>query len=455
MAFILIRLLMLALVLSVAAMFGQLFAGNVGAVAGAILASMFVYGAHALSGLKIIRWLDDFKPENLPMVSGWWDELAAKLYRYLRLHQRQQSALSNALVSFRTAAQALPDGVITLDQQGHITWCNDTAQDHLSLKLGSDIGQLLTNLVRNPDFAKYLKSQSWEHPLVMRSPRSSNKILSVQIVSYGDNQMLVLSRDVTQVEKLERMRRDFIANVSHELKTPLTVLSGFLETFRDLPLNETQKAEYLNLMVNQASRMQNLVEDLLTLSALESGPMAGDGGDEVDLSDCARRAVSEARQLSAGKHKVHASIDDGLKLIGHGAEVFSAFLNIATNAVRYTPDGGDIYVQLKRTENDIGRACAAFEVRDTGIGISQEHIPRLTERFYRVDRSRSRESGGTGLGLAIVKHVVQRHDGELDIQSRPNAGSTFSITLPLMKTVEPKGPKASQNSVGQAVSPLH
>ncbi|HEX4917861.1 MAG TPA: phosphate regulon sensor histidine kinase PhoR [Limnobacter sp.] len=429
----------MGLLLGLAAIVGQMVAGHKGAVGGAILASLVVYGMHARSGLKIIEWLDDFKVENVPNVSGWWDDLAAKLFRYLRLHQRQQQALSNALVSFRTAAQALPDGVVTLDPQGHITWCNDTAQDHLSLKLGSDIGQPVINLVRNPSFSKYLKGESWEHPLIMRSPRSSNKILSVQLVGYGERQMLVLTRDVTQVEKLERMRRDFIANVSHELKTPLTVLSGFLETFRDLPLSAEQQKEYLNLMHTQASRMQNLVEDLLALSALESAPNAADNGDVVDLSNAAKRTLDDATQLSAGKHQIAADIEEGVLSLGNAAEIFSAFSNIATNAVRYTPEGGRIDISLRKTENDIGRPCAAFVVKDTGIGVSPEHIPRLTERFYRVDRSRSRESGGTGLGLAIVKHVVQRHDGELDIQSRPNAGSTFTILLPLLKPgMQPK-----------------
>lgn len=433
MAFILFRLFVLALVLGAAAIAGQMIAGPKGAVAGSILASLIVYALHVRSGLKIIDWLDDFKVENVPNVSGWWDDLAAKLFRYLRLHQRQQQALTNALVSFRTAAQALPDGVVTLDSEGHISWCNDTAQDHLGLRLGSDIGQPLINLVRNPSFSQYIRSRQWELPLVMTAPRSRSKVLSVQLVSYGDQQMLVLSRDVTQVEKLERMRRDFIANVSHELKTPLTVLSGFLETFRDLPLSKEQQAEYLNLMYTQANRMQNLVEDLLALSALESSPSAGEGGELVDLSGIAQKTGDEAQQLSGGKHDIRVEVETGLFAMGNTAEIFSAFSNIVTNAVRYTPERGTISIALRKTENEIGKPCAAFLVQDTGIGISAEHIPRLTERFYRVDRSRSRESGGTGLGLAIVKHVVQRHDGELDIQSRPNAGSTFTILMPLAK----------------------
>jgi two-component system phosphate regulon sensor histidine kinase PhoR len=433
MLFIIFRLIALALLLCAAAILGQMLGGPKAAVAGSIAASLFVYALHVRSGLKIINWLDDFKVENVPMVSGWWDDLAAKLFRYLRLHQRQQQALSNALVSFRTAAQALPDGVITLDAEGHISWCNDNAQNHMGLKLSSDIGQPLINLVRNPNFSKYLRSGSWEQPLIMTAPRSRSKILSVQLVSYGDQQMLVLSRDVTQVEKLERMRRDFIANVSHELKTPLTVLSGFLETFRDLPLSKEQQAEYLNLMYTQANRMQNLVEDLLTLSALESAPNTGEGDELVDLTSIAQKVGNEAKQLSLGKHEISVEIQPELTTFGNTTEIFSAFSNIVTNAIRYTPENGKISISLHKNENQIGQPCAAFAVQDTGIGVSAEHIPRLTERFYRVDRSRSRDSGGTGLGLAIVKHVVQRHAGELDIQSRPNSGSTFTILIPLAK----------------------
>lgn len=427
------RTILFGLVLGTAAIAGQMVAGTKGAITGAIGMAMFVYAYRSYAGMKIMNWLDDFTLDNVPSVSGWWDDLAAKLFRYLRLHQRQQQALANALLSFRTAAQALPDGVVTLDAHGHITWCNDTAQSHLGLKLGTDIGQPLINLVRNPNFNKYMSSREWDQPMTMSAPRSRSKILSMQLVSYGDQQVLVLSRDVTKIEKLERMRRDFIANVSHELKTPLTVLSGFLETIRDLPLNPEQQKDYLELMHTQANRMQNLVEDLLALSALESAPLPGELNEKIDLSATARRTAEDALQLSGGKHRIETDIQDGL--IGHGnnAEVFSAFSNIVTNAVRYTPEHGLIHISLKKAKNEQGDACAALVVKDTGIGISAEHIPRLTERFYRVDRSRSRESGGTGLGLAIVKHVVQRHDGELDIQSRPNAGSTFTILLPLAK----------------------
>lgn len=425
------RLFLLALGMLLAATIGDWISGYWGAIFGAIGFSLFVYSLHVRSGMKVIDWLDDFKPENVPMVSGWWDELAAKLFKSLKLQLRQQKALSNALGSFRTAAQALPDGVVNLDSNGNIIWCNETAQRFLGLKLSTDIGYPLGNLVRSPEFSKYLSGGQWEHPLKMRSPRSNGKILSVQAVRYGDQQMLVLVRDITALERLESMRRDFIANVSHELKTPLTVLTGFLETFRDMPLNEQQKTEYLQLMHGQASRMESLVEDLLILSALESGRNKNDE-EPVRLQAIAQQAMKDAEQLSNGKHVIVASFaKEALLADGSEQELQSAFSNIVTNAVRYTPEGGNITLSLSKGDDDMGRPVARFSVKDSGIGISPEHIPRLTERFYRVDRSRSRESGGTGLGLAIVKHVLSRHDGELLVDSTLNVGSTFTIQIPL------------------------
>lgn len=428
---IVFRLFLLALGMLLAAMIGDWISGYWGAIFGAIGFSLFVYSLHVRSGLKVIDWLDDFKPENVPMVSGWWDELAAKLFKSLKLQIRQQKALSNALGSFRTAAQALPDGVVNLDSTGNIIWCNETAQRFLGLKLSTDLGYPLSNLVRSPEFSKYLQSEQWEHPLKIKSPRNNGKILSIQAVRYGDQQMLVLVRDITALERVESIRRDFIANVSHELKTPLTVLTGFLETFRDMPLSSDQKEEYLQLMYGQAIRMESLVEDLLILSALESGRNKNDE-DPVDLKAIAQNAVRDGEQLSTGKHIiVYNFTNENLFTNGSEQELQSAFTNIVTNAVRYTPEGGHIKITLTTTEDDLGRQVAQFSVKDSGIGIAPEHIPRLTERFYRVDRSRSRESGGTGLGLAIVKHVLSRHHGELIIDSTLNVGSTFTIQVPL------------------------
>lgn len=425
------RLVLLGLLLFTVANLAGWLLNEAAEVPVVIAIVLVIFGLHARSGLAITRWLADFRLENVPMVSGWWGDLASKLFRTLKLHNRQQQALSNALLSFRSAAQALPDGVVNLDASGTIIWCNDTAQRHLNLKLSTDVGHRLINLVRTPDFAKYLANETWDDPITMYSPRMNGTILSVQAVSYGEKQVLVLTRDVTQLEKLESMRRDFIANVSHELKTPLTVLSGFLETMRDLPLSEQQKSDYLELMYNQAGRMQNLVEDLLVLSSLESGSPS-DIAEEVNLSALTQRIHQQSESLSAGNHQVILTHNEpDIWISGAELEIESALTNIATNAVRYTPDGGKVKIALELVLGANNQPFVEFSVQDNGIGIAPEHIPRLTERFYRVDRSRSRESGGTGLGLAIVKHVVSRHQGDLYIDSVPGQGSRFAIRLPL------------------------
>lgn len=428
---ILARLFLLGVLLFAVASVAGWLISEAAKVPAVILVTLIIFGLHARSGLLITRWLNDFKLENVPMVSGWWGDLASRLFRTLKLHNRQQQALSNALLSFRTAAQALPDGVVNLDSTGTIIWFNETAQLHLNLKSGTDIGHRLINLVRSPDFGKYLASEDWNEPLTMYSPKLNGTILAVQAVSYGEKQLLVLTRDITQLEKLESMRRDFIANVSHELKTPLTVLSGFLETMRDLPLSDQQKSDYLSLMHEQATRMQNLVEDLLVLSSLESGSPS-EIGETVCLSDLVTKIHKQASSLSGGEHDIRiTSLEPNIFVTGAELEIESALTNIATNAVRYTPAGGKIDLSLTLQPDAAGNQVIEFAVKDNGIGIAPEHIPRLTERFYRVDRSRSRESGGTGLGLAIVKHVVSRHQGELNIDSVPGKGSRFAIQLPI------------------------
>ena len=390
-------------------------------MAGALIVLAYQY----ISAHKMTRWVDDLRLDNMPTLWGWWEDLGADIYRYLRLNSRQQHSLSNALVSFQTAAQALPDGVVTLDRALHIQWCNETAQEHMGIRLSADSGQPIINLVRFPEFSSYLSQTDGDKPLVMRSPRNNNHILSVQFVRYGDQQLLLMTRDITQLEKLERMRRDFVANVSHELKTPLTVLSGFLETMQTIELPKEQQNSYLTLMFDQAIRMQRLVEDLLTLSSLESGAQQP-VDDRIDLSKLMHRLELDAKSLSDGRHHIHFEYPSHVLIHGAETEVSSAFSNLVSNAIRYTPEQGEIHVQWHQDSSGNGY----FEVRDSGIGIEPQHIPRLTERFYRVDRSRSRDSGGTGLGLAIVKHVLTRHGGRLDIKSELGKGSRFIAVLP-------------------------
>jgi len=381
---------------------------------------------------RVTRWTLDLKRPP-PASAGSWDDALARIYQHLRQQERQLAELEGNVHGFFAAAQALPDGLVTLDHEFHIDWCNRVARQHLGLRFPADRGQNLLNLVRAPSFVEYARQPEWPAPLLMRSPGGGERMLLAQLITYGGNQRMLLTRDVTQLEKLETTRRDFVANVSHELRTPLTVLAGFLETLRDMPpdaLSEDQRAHYLKLMHDQAQRMQAIVADLLTLSTLESSPSADPR--PVGMLGLIETALGQARALSAGRHAFASEVDAGLDILGAATEIASALSNLIVNAVRYTPDGGRISVSWRRTPD--GGAC--FAVRDTGIGIAPHHLPRLTERFYRVDRSRSRESGGTGLGLAITKHIAMRHEAELTIDSELGQGSTFSLIFPESRIAE-------------------
>ena len=390
-----------------------------------VLALRFLRDALHLATLS--NWSRAVRGTALPRASGAWEELFAQLYRRSRATQREHALLSEALARFRGAAQALPEGVVTLNAQNQIIWCNAQAEDQLSLRLSKDAGHNVANLVRAPDFLAYLSRKEWERPVTLRTRQAAlgaERVLSLQLVAYGDEQKLLLSRDITRFERLETMRRDFVANVSHELRTPLTVLAGFLETIREMRLPQKQQQHYLTLMSEQAERMQRLVADLLTLSALEANSAPAD--EKIAVAPMFARIEETARQLSAGRHELIFQIDEGCSITGSELELTSAFTNLVTNAIRYTADGGEVTVRWSVADNGDGN----LSVADTGIGIRAVHLPRLTERFYRVDRGRSRESGGTGLGLAIVKHVLTRHQGTLEIESEVGVGSVFTAVLP-------------------------
>ncbi len=376
----------------------------------------------------LARWLAQPVPGEVPEGHGTWDSVLTALHRYERDGHRREQLLADALVRFRSAAQALPDGVLILDAQDHIEWFNDTAAGLLSLDGHTDLGQAITNLIRAPAFVDYLARGEHGDSSAARVPIGSGSVLSLQIIPYGESQKLLLARDVTQAERLEIMRRDFVANVSHELRTPLTVLVGFLETVRELKLDPQRTRDYLGMMQEQASRMHRIIEDLLTLSVLESAPPLT--GDRVRVKPLLERVRSDAEALSGGRHTISLQGVPAMDILGSEAELASALGNLVTNAVRYTPQGGEVRILWRD-----GADGASFSVEDTGIGIAPEHIPRLTERFYRVDGSRSRETGGTGLGLAIVKHAIARHQASLDVDSKPGAGSRFTIRFPASRTV--------------------
>ena len=397
------------------------------ALAGALLAVVAAASMDALRGHRLLRWVSGGPQERVPSPGGLWGELEHRIDRELRVHEQAVEDERQRLQQFLAAIEASPNGVILLDAEGVIDWCSAVAADHFRVDPVRDRGQLFRNLVRTPAFLAYLQAAVFREPLLL-ADAAGRRTLSVIVRPYGDGQRLVLSQDVTERERADAMRRDFVANVSHEIRTPLTVLAGFVETMATLPLSEVERRRVLVLMEQQTDRMRTLVSDLLTLAQLEGSPRpAADRWQSV--AALLERARADAALLSAGRHALVFSGGEDAEIAGADTELLSAIGNLVNNAVRYTPQGGRIEVRFGR-RTDGG---AELEVIDTGVGIAREHLPRLTERFYRVDSSRSRDTGGTGLGLSIVKHVVQRHGGEIDVQSEPGKGSRFRLIFPAVR----------------------
>jgi two-component system phosphate regulon sensor histidine kinase PhoR len=407
----------------VALAFGAAWALGVLAVGSAAILGFHLWH---LAGLE--RWASG--PPDLPVPEGRgsWRAAFSALYRRARNRNLVERELAAAMERFRSVAEAIPDGMVTLDDTNRVEWANARAKEHLGLDLGHDTGRPLVNVVRQPEFIRYLEGGDYSAALTIASQREPGATLSIQIIPFGMREKLLISRDVSGIEAVARMRRDFIANVSHEMKTPLTVVAGFTETLQDLDLDAKQRARYLQLMHEQARNMKRLVDDLLTLSALESeqNPLAEA---PFAIEPLLLALSADAKALSAGRHEVMLDLRDAAIVAGNRDELASAFGNLVSNAIRYTPEGGSVTLSWRIADDGRGE----FAVADTGIGIADEHIPRLTERFYRVDRSRSRATGGTGLGLAIVKHVLMRHDAELDVISELGRGSTFTVRLPAVR----------------------
>lgn len=396
-----------------------------GHVAAMLLVATLVYLLYHLYQLRNLeRWLRS-KGRATPDVQGVWGDVYYQLYRIQRRNRKRKKKLAAMLGRFRESTAAMPDATVVLDQNGLIEWWNDAAGKALGLKQPHDVGQPITNLVRHPDLLRYLESGDFSESLMIPSPADERASLSIRIVPYGNNQRLLVARDITRLQLLEQMRRDFIANVSHELRTPLTVISGYLETLQDADDDCAREwAGSLGAMEQQAARMQQIVTDLLLLSRLETEGVQSDR-QLVDVPALLSMLREDAEALSKGSHDIALDAQGGLWLLGSRGELRSAFSNLIYNAVRYTPAGGSI--RIRWYADDDG---AHFEVADTGIGIAAQHIPRLTERFYRVDVGRSREAGGTGLGLAIVKHVLVRHDARLSVESKLGEGSVFACHFP-------------------------
>ncbi|MDD2928506.1 MAG: phosphate regulon sensor histidine kinase PhoR [Sideroxydans sp.] len=415
-----------------------LFSLLVWAIAGA-LPAVFVFAIgislrllHHLRNLAdLLRWLKD--PENLalPDGSGLWEEVFSHLNKMVRSNRLQREKHIASLQQMEQATAALPEGVVILDDVDRIEWCNPLASKHFGLDSDYDIGQQITYLARQPAFVQYLAAREFGKPLVLHGARQDDLILSIKLISYGENQRLLISRDITQLQRIETMRRDFVANVSHELRTPLTVVNGFVETLQDMPSRDSEMAQRaLYLMGEQTDRMEHLVDDLLTLSRLEDDQNRL-REEKVEVDTLLDEVMRDGKLLSNGKHRIELQENCGVNLNGSRDELRSAFSNLVSNAIRYTPDGGNIEVRWSLRDGH-----AVFAVKDSGIGIAQQHIARLAERFYRVDRSRSRETGGTGLGLAIVKHVAMRHQARLHIVSEEGQGSTFSIIFPAVRMLQ-------------------
>jgi two-component system phosphate regulon sensor histidine kinase PhoR len=370
---------------------------------------------------KLGEWLEHPQETRLPDGWGAWTEAFARLYHLRRDDKKHQAELTEWLARFRQAMHLLPEGVAIMDDVLFLEWCNPALERHLGLTMERDKGLRVTNLVRHPDFIDYIILGRYEQPLTLAF---RGRKIECRIIPFENRRQILVTHDATDTERIEAMRRDFIANASHELRTPLTVIVGFLEiAMADPGLDVTTRTAHLNLMTEQAQRMQRLIQDMLTLSRLESDefPLKRE---RVDIKLLVESIAAEARALSGGRHTIEVAVD-GPDVMGSMEELRSAFANLASNAVRYSPNGGTIRLAWSR-----GPDALAFAVTDCGIGIDPEHIPRLTERFYRVDKSRSRETQGTGLGLAIVKHVLLRHGGKLTITSQPGKGSTFAATLP-------------------------
>lgn len=401
--------------------------------AGLAAGLLFCLVYHLRQFRALFLWLTLHPHDEPPAAKGMWGELFDRLYRYQKSQRITQSRLRATLARIQESSEAMRDSVVMLDRHGDLEWWNSAATDMLGLQTAHDRGQHITNLLRDPRFISYFNARDYSEPLTLTSPIDERRILQYQITLYGDDERLVMARDITRLHRLEQMRRDFVANVSHELRTPLTVLSGYLETYGDLrELLPPRLGKGIVQMEEQTRRMQNLVNDLLLLSRLE----IDQGGDDHQtlavgpMLDSIRR---DALALSRQQHSVQVILESDAGLIGSEQELRSAISNLAFNAVRYTPEGSQITLRWSVAAN--GSGC--IEVEDDGDGIDPVHIPRLTERFYRVDKGRSTATGGTGLGLAIVKHVLLRHEAQLNVESHPGEGASFRCVFPAKRVSGP------------------
>ncbi|HVL55235.1 MAG TPA: phosphate regulon sensor histidine kinase PhoR [Burkholderiaceae bacterium] len=387
------------------------------------LALWLIAGAvyHVLHLERLYRWAALPRQRELPMGHGSWALALDRLNRFMREEAAERADTAAELERVHAAVDLLPDGLIVLDRFNHVQWANQTAQ-RLHGIFGT--GRPVDHFIRQPEFIRYLEEEDFASAVTVALPSQPGRVFKLRVVPTGEQYRLLITRDVTEQSRLDAMRRDFVANVSHEIRTPLTVISGFVDTLLDLDVSEADRRKYLEMVRKQTATMQRLVEDLLTLSSLENAT-APPADEPVDVEALLRSLAADGRALSGGRHTITLGFDGPRYVRASASELESAVRNLLTNAIRYTPDGGRIGIEWRMRDGE-----GWITVRDTGIGIAAEDIPRLTERFYRVDRGRSRETGGTGLGLAIVKHIAQRHHATLEIQSELGKGSAFTLRLP-------------------------
>ena len=421
----------IALRLGASALLGLLIGWPLGSVPGGLAVAFGVYLCWHISALLRVEWWVRHRSfADAPDLPGHWGEVVTQV---VRLHRRKRYHKQRFVQLFRQiqrSTAALPDGVVILNEQREIMWFNRMAGQHLGLRRPDDLGLRIDNLVRQPEFVRYLDSGQYANPVVLNAGArgaGADRYLSAQLVPYGEGQQLLLARDISRQMRLEIMRKDFVANASHELRSPLTVISGYLETLGSDPVLDPELAGPLAEMRRQAERMTTIITDLLELSRLEAQDN-GTEGEAVDIA--ALLAVLRKDVLARQQHpaQVTVKVESPQLLFGSESEIHSAFSNLVDNAAKYTPVQGSL--EMRWWTDDEG---GHFAVTDSGIGINPEHIPRLTERFYRVDAGRARGTGGSGLGLAIVKHVLQRHDGTLSIESTLGKGSCFACHFPAFR----------------------
>ena len=414
-------------------LFGVLLGLLVGSVILGLLLVLAGYLAwHLYNMYRLVRWLREGKKFQPPEASGIWDDAFEQIFRLQQRNRKRKHNLRRMLKRFHKITVALPDATVELRPGSEeIEWWNNAASRYLGFQYPRDTGQRISNLIRYPQFLAYLHNGDWQREVEMPSPVNEDITLRVRMIPYSKNRRLLVARDVTRIQRLERTRQDFVANVSHELRSPLTVVTGYLETLLDSDEVSGVLGDQLRSMRSQTERMNRIVNDLMLLSRLESEDPQVNAG-LVMVGPLIDTIADHARELSGtNEHRISLEVDEDLCISGHDSELYSAFSNLVFNAIRYTPAHGDIRIGWKEIDNEL-----VFSVTDSGVGIAPHHIPRLTERFYRVDTGRSRATGGTGLGLAIVKHVLLRHEGRLEIDSEPGKGSRFACHFPLARKVE-------------------